>query len=222
MTYQSFRCVSSEERLARLAGYGIKVVSKSSVPTHAAVFILFILACLMCQVIRTQVHWSMVRICHAWHGVAVWIFKAAKTKKTKIKATAIISKLSIWMFLFLLSPSLSSQSISDLLSLSLNHIFLLTEYCCWHCLHRLFGGSISMIWFMTQQFYYSMGISKFFKFKGKYITHKFRGCLKTCTVLIYCQLWQNSFLYSKTRDGRHVMADHFTDFNTPIPDIIVH
>lgn len=146
MTYQSFRCVSSEERLARLAGYGIKVVSKSSVPTHAAVFILFILACLMCQVIRTQVHWSMVRICHAWHGVAVWIFKAAMTKKTKIKATAIISKLSIWMFLFLLSPSLSSQSISDLLSLSLNHIFLLTEYCCWHCLHRLFGGS-ALVWY---------------------------------------------------------------------------
>lgn len=25
---------------------------------------------------------------------------------------------------------------------------------------------------MTQQFYYNMGISKFFKFKGKYITWK--------------------------------------------------
>lgn len=207
MTYQSFRCVSSEERLARLAGYGIKVVSKSSVPTHAAVFILFILACLMCQVIRTQVHWSMVRICHAWHGVAVWIFKAAMTKKTKIKATAIISKLSIWMFLFLLSPSLSSQSISDLLSLSLNHIFLLTEYCCWHCLHRLFGGS-ALVWYdlWPNSFITAWVFPNSLNLKGKYITHKFRGCLKTCTVLIYCQLWQNSFLYSKTRDGRHVMA----------------
>lgn len=130
MTYQSFWCVSSEERLARLAGYGIKVVSKSSVPTHATVFVLFILACFVCQVIRTQVHWSMVRICHAWHGVAVWIFKAVMKRKTKIKATAITRKLSIWMFLFLLSPSLSSQSISDLLSLSFNHILLLTVYCC--------------------------------------------------------------------------------------------
>lgn len=117
MTYQSFWCVSSEESLTRLAGYGIEVVSKSSVPTHSAVFVFFILACLVCQVIRTQVHWSMVWVCHAWHGVAVWIFKAAMTRKTKIKATATTSKLSGFFF-SLLTPSFSSYSISCSLFLS--------------------------------------------------------------------------------------------------------